>query len=76
MMCKGAVMDITMDADVRTFLNSRFGKTSDDAYLKCSDWAYIDMCRTIRFKSELKESFTNGKSSNKKQQKGTYKRSF
>ena len=48
-------MNVSMDADVRTFLNSRLGRDIKDAYKKCSDLAYLDMCRTIRFQDRLKE---------------------
>ena len=48
-------VNVSMDEDVRTFLNSRLGRDIKDAYKKCSNSAYLDMCRTIRFHDRLKE---------------------
>lgn len=46
-----------MEDYVLLFLNGHLGRRGDfdDAYNKCSAFAYRDMCRTIRFAEELQE---------------------
>ena len=47
--------EFSIDRDVLRFLNAHLGTTDDEAFEKCSYFAYRDMCRTISFKSEYKE---------------------
>ncbi len=44
-----------VDDNVLRFLNGYLGKDDDDAFVRCSDFAYRDMCRTIRFSDEYNE---------------------
>ena len=49
-------MAYLIDDDVLRFLNGHLGNSDDNAFKRCSDFAYRDMCRTIRFKKEYVES--------------------
>ena len=49
-------MAYLIDEDVLRFLNGHLGNSDDNAFKRCSDFAYRDMCRTIRFKKEYVES--------------------
>lgn len=49
-------MAYLIDEDVLRFLNGHLGNSDDNAFKRCSDFAYRDMCRTIRFKKDHVES--------------------
>lgn len=48
-------MDFLIDKDVLRFLNGHLGNNDAMAYIRCSDFAYRDMCRTIRFHKKYDE---------------------
>ncbi len=53
-------MAFEIDENVLRFLNGHLGNNDEDAYKRCSDFAYRDMCRTITFASDYKESKEKG----------------
>ena len=43
-----------IDENVLRFLNGYLGNNDKDAFCRCSDFAYRDMCRTIKFANGYK----------------------
>jgi hypothetical protein len=46
---------VEIDTAVLQFLNGHLGRNDEDAYRRCSQFAYRDMCRTIPFVGDYKE---------------------
>lgn len=56
---------VQIDENVLRFLNGYLGNNDKDAFIRCSDFAYRDMCRTIKFangyKGDSKKAAANKK---------------
>lgn len=52
-------MSFSIDEDVLLFLTGHLGRSTEEAYEKCSGFAYRDMCRTIDFNADFKETKDN-----------------
>ena len=59
-------MFFEIDKNVLRFLNGHLGNNDEDAYKRCSDFAYRDMCRTIKFADKFKESKEKSRAENDK----------
>lgn len=46
-----------IDDDVLLFLNGHLGKDDNDAFIRCSNFAYRDMCRTITYSTNYNEKY-------------------
>ena len=46
-----------IDDDVLLFLNGHLGKDDNDAFVRCSNFAYRDMCRTITYSTNYNEKY-------------------
>lgn len=54
-----------IENNVLLFLKGHLGNNDDDAFNRCSDFAYRDMCRTIEFNPDYKELSSNSSEQNK-----------
>ena len=57
---------VAVDRAVLQFLNGHLGRNDEEAYERCSHFAYRDMCRTIPFAENYKEEKSKGAQENKR----------